>query len=289
MREVGAPTEVEVLRLFGVSAAQLALKKLEVVSEDNATLAVFPIDLYGLPAHKVGSMRKLRMSSAVAIAHEEHFVVPSEQLTDDQGQKWLRYLQSQHVSKRNSQVVFKGQHAAQTYEALHARSCEIRGVLTEQQQATYEREPEPVGDDENAEAMKVEPGDEDEDAFLSAKRPRREDPAELLRKAAGDSSRGRAPRGGRARGGGRGGRSANTRKKKRAGEDAEASDADQAGEDADVPELDYEILKARDPEMHEVAEKHLELTCKRSQCFFDLGVARYLHSEKLGQTIVGAT
>ena len=143
MSELGAPTESEVLRLFGVGHRQLGLDPMQCTSEDNQTLSVFPISLHGIPLQKLAGIRRLRLISRVFVSRGEHFVWPASQIAEQQGETWLNFLSTQLTQKRRTDMSSKkkGPLNLKTYEDLHAKAMELQGVLSAQQAQMYEDEP----------------------------------------------------------------------------------------------------------------------------------------------------
>ena len=138
MKEVGAPTETEVQKLFGVSAGQLGLERMEITDEENKTLSVYPLELHGVPAEVLAGIRRLRLSSKVKITRSEHFVTPATQIAQGQGESWLSYLAGMLIGKRTKDLGKRGRLALPDYDSLHARACEMQGILTAQQERMYE-------------------------------------------------------------------------------------------------------------------------------------------------------
>ena len=95
MRSYLAPTEAEVLNLFGVTHSQLDMKGVTMQSEENTSLQVYPMDMTGMPASRVGSIRRMNMSHRVRVAHDELFLRPSQQIAESQGETWKDYLCAQ--------------------------------------------------------------------------------------------------------------------------------------------------------------------------------------------------
>ena len=301
VRELGAPTQTEVQRLFGVSPQHLQLEKWEVKGEDNTNLTIYPIELQGIPMEKLAGIRRLNLKARTVVTGAEHFVRPKTQVAADQGKTWLDYLANQLVQQRKEGLATRrGQVCLPSYEDLHAKAMELQGIIT-QDQVQYE---EAEVTHEAMESAPVQDGQpcHEEAGFLpssASRQPQVMDPDARMREAVGEtanqgSARKRSAAGAASNTGAQRakGRAGTGKRKKTGGLDPldEILEAPEEEEDETAnANIDWDAFESRDPEMFSVASAHYDLTGKVASCFHYLSPSKFLLGEKLGQVLNGAT
>ena len=98
--ELGAPTEKDIIRILGVTPADLNLKKTDCKAENGKTITVYPVSLSGIPMEHWACIRKMRLSSKVEVLQNELFVSPQTQISRDQPASWLDHLTDHLVKGR---------------------------------------------------------------------------------------------------------------------------------------------------------------------------------------------
>ena len=281
-------------RLFNATSSQLGLARTEVTGENQKPLTVFPIELLGMPADKVFGIRRLRWTCKTTINRAEHFLSAERQIHGSQGNSWYKYLGDQLLKKRTEGLQLRrgGQPCIPTYENLRAQAMELQGLVGANQ-LVYEKEPEAMEEGEQAEMQSGdEAGNEDQQFLPDApsssglKREVVEDPTAAMRLAVGDDLPSEANRKRQAAAGPK--RAQRAKKGRKVKEEGTGPEDEDEAEDGEANSVDWEAFKERDPEMHEIALKHLEVTGKVSGCFHVLTVARFLRNERLGQAANGA-
>lgn len=296
IREVGAPTEQDVLRIFGVTWEELGLHPVTLRGEEGANIVIYPIYLDGITHASYASIRKLKIACKVGVVHDEAFLTPQNQVMMEQGSSWLNHLNDTQVTKRgellkeagkkkNSKVVMSN------WEALEAKAAQILATRVASMQQTYEQTKE------ESEKDKEEEEDDDEDAESNirdhgygeapAKRkPNRQraivqDPTLALAESLGQQGAVEDKRRKLAK--------AKCQQSKRKSKKKGDKDKDESSEVEADSQMREEFTMNLDADMKEVSARHQEITGKTSVCFANLNVAKFLNGEKLGQSIVGVT
>ena len=124
--EIAAPTEKDIVRLLGVTPADLGLKKVDLVGEKGVTMTIFPMSLHGIPMKHWVSIRKLRLSSQVRVSRDEMFVTGQNQIAQEQPANWLNHLVGTMVDDREKKWKLPKLHDLTTWESANSAAQKLR-------------------------------------------------------------------------------------------------------------------------------------------------------------------
>lgn len=285
---MGAPTENDIVRIFGVPPADLDLVPVTLQGEDMTTVQVYLVYLDGIPASQLASVRRLKLSCAVKVLHDENFLTPQTQVMGDQGPAWLNFLGGSMMSKRSDFMKDKTKKKSKvppTWEKLVARSREL--LASRRQTISTKYEAATVQDDsgvQESEDSQSDPGHGFGDDLDQPKTRRVEiiqDPTVSMEASLGLGAGERKPKAAPKRDAKKTASKRGAKKKRPLKDDESESEQQECMEESEA--LNFE----NDDAMREVAERHELITGKTASCFVNLKVARFLQNEKLGQSLAG--
>ena len=288
-REMGAPTENDIVRIFGVPPSDLDLAPVTLQGEDMTSVQVYLVYLDGIPESQLASMRRLKLSCAVKVLHDENYLTPETQVMGDQGSLWLNFLGGSMMSKRSDFMKDKTKKKTKippTWEKLVARSRELlatrRQTIASKYEASKAAEEDAEPDAQDSESDSGHGfGDEEE-----ARKPRPveiiQDPNACMQASLGLDGGGEKKSSKTA---------SSKREPKPKGKGKKKGRKPLRDDDSESEQRCLEAGEAQnfenDDAMREVAERHELITGKSAVCFSNLQVVRFLNNEKLGQSLSG--
>ena len=124
--ELAAPTEADIVRIFGVTPRDLNMRKVTVNSERGKNLCVYPMRLEEFPMESLGSTRRLRFGYKVGVLHGEEFLAGALQLTPEQGATWMDYLSKEHTGRWDKEIKPTAQHPLPNFSQLMAQAEDLQ-------------------------------------------------------------------------------------------------------------------------------------------------------------------
>ena len=270
-REVAAMTEVEIVRHFKATPAELGIEKVSVINEENVTKDLFPVGLEGLPVDVALGVRKLRLYNKAGVLLDELLVCPDRQVDKEQGTEVYKLAVKSHLSSRAGSLKSAGK--LQIARDLLEKGEEIE----EKKQAAMEMLAAPGSGDDD---------DDEEDQFgyrtsgAAAPKIVRDPTANTGSMLAAASKRKPNPR---------------AKKKPQKEDDDEDDEEEEGASEGGLTGVSglggMAALASADPEMSKVAKKHASIVNRpEAPCFFHLSVDKALQkNNKLGRQVTGVT
>ena len=292
--EVGVVSESEFLRLVGVPPADLKKKATLLKStEEGGTLKVWFVSLRGLDVGELHAIRKMRVYHKVEVVQDQVLLDHAEQLCEHQAKSWFDFAQSKQMDKRPHGCKISQRGLLPTIASLQEDAEKVLATRRQQlkdsihakrkKPAGSESDEDEEGEDDNQagkEQGNVSGDEEDELAKLLEEgqagagvpaRPKAKAVASACLRLGQEEEEPKRP------------------VKRRKAKDADADGEPEAdAEDADnQPKSELQQLEADDPDMHEVAMKHQELTKTgtKASLWKQLQVAHALADDWDGRTL----
>lgn len=272
-RDVAVMVEAEIVRHFGATPAELGLKPVAVLHEENRSSSMFPVGLEGMPMGLIASVRKMRFFQEVSVVHDELLLQPQFQIDAAQGKVTFDHAAATLIARREG-VLKKDGRITPALDLL-AKAEDIENAKVNAMQSLGAESEQ--SDQELA-------GEEDEFGFRtnasSSAAPARVVAAPTAN--VGSLSSTAATMAAK--------KKKNARGKKKSADKLDDEDSEGGLTSASgAKALNISALELADGEMARVAMKHSSFTGYMSSCFQNLQVGKFLQNHKLGKALQGVT